>query len=285
MVPDNVLSLDVGRYYGGGLKYKQVWNKMKPVKDIARALTTVVEAGLDPNDVDLADYGLKSKTQGIHCCSFASCSCLVIFAAPCAGSLLILLDISARFGGDCTKSALENRFRRIRSDAKLINAAVDKGIDPIALNIGDTDGEVVVRSGKGNGQTAVSSTALAHFPFVCLSRIDVGSEIARCFGTDATASAIQNVTKRQIRPSVKLIQDYLAAGNDPKDLAIEQLWAPAASRNNGSFVFELCTSPSVCELRCVSEWPSLIVFRDCELLREELHERCTAEPLQAGYYS
>jgi hypothetical protein len=59
-----------------------------------------------------------------------------------------LLDIAARFGGDCTISALENRFRRIKKDAKLINDSIAKGIDPITLPIGDTDGEVVMRNIK-----------------------------------------------------------------------------------------------------------------------------------------
>jgi hypothetical protein len=59
-----------------------------------------------------------------------------------------LVDISKRFGGDCTNSALENRFRRIKKDAKLINDAIAKGIDPITLDIGGTDGEVAVKPGK-----------------------------------------------------------------------------------------------------------------------------------------
>jgi hypothetical protein len=59
-----------------------------------------------------------------------------------------LVDISKRFGGDCTNSALENRFRRIKKDAKLINDAIEKGIDPITLDIGGTDGEVAVNPGR-----------------------------------------------------------------------------------------------------------------------------------------
>jgi hypothetical protein len=59
-----------------------------------------------------------------------------------------LVDISKRFGGDCTNSALENRFRRIKKDAKLINDAIEKGIDPITLDIGGTDGEVAVKPGR-----------------------------------------------------------------------------------------------------------------------------------------
>jgi hypothetical protein len=63
-----------------------------------------------------------------------------------------LLDISKRFGGDCTFSALENRFRRIKKDAKLINDAIANGIDPITLDIGGTDGEVAVPPGKNHAK-------------------------------------------------------------------------------------------------------------------------------------
>jgi hypothetical protein len=63
-----------------------------------------------------------------------------------------LVDISKRFGGDCTFSALENRFRRIKKDAKLINDAIAKGIDPITLDIGGTDGEVAVPPGKNHAK-------------------------------------------------------------------------------------------------------------------------------------
>lgn len=78
-------------------------------------------------------------------------------------------DIAVRFGGDCTKSALENRFRRLKSDAKLINDAVSNGIDPITINVGDTKGEAAM-TGKGStGQatnTSLHSRALCTFPFV-----------------------------------------------------------------------------------------------------------------------
>jgi hypothetical protein len=66
--------------------------------------------------------------------------------------------MSKRFGGDCTFSALENRFKRIKKDAKLINDAIGKGIDPITLGIGGTDGEVAVKPGKirANGREKLS---------------------------------------------------------------------------------------------------------------------------------
>lgn len=60
--------------------------------------------------------------------------------------------ISLRFGGDCTASALDNRFRRLKSDAKLINAAVAKGEDPILMNVGDTNGEIACK-GKGGDES------------------------------------------------------------------------------------------------------------------------------------
>lgn len=83
--------------------------------------------------------------------------------------LLISVDIAARFGGDCTTSALENRFRRIKKDAKLINDSIAKGIDPITLPIGDTDGEVAVRrvkSGPGQMKSSSNFPCTLHISFL-----------------------------------------------------------------------------------------------------------------------
>ncbi len=44
--------------------------------------------------------------------------------------------MAARFGGDCTAMALQNRFRVIKRDAKSMNDAIAKGIDPFTLPIG-----------------------------------------------------------------------------------------------------------------------------------------------------
>jgi len=74
--------------------------------------------------------------------------------------------MAVRFGGDCTKSALENRFRRIKTDAKLINDAVKKGIDPMSLDIGGTDGENAVTSGRRVFPN--SPQHLTRFPIVSL---------------------------------------------------------------------------------------------------------------------
>ena len=81
--------------------------------------------------------------------------------------LILSLAISKSFGGDCTKSAIDNRFRRIKSDARLIKDALAKGIDPITLPVGD----------PGNGQgllvflildpsLIIVSQTVIHFPFV-----------------------------------------------------------------------------------------------------------------------
>ena len=43
-------------------------------------------------------------------------------------------------GSDCTASALENRFRRIKQDGKRINDAISNGVDPLTLGIGSGEG-------------------------------------------------------------------------------------------------------------------------------------------------
>lgn len=83
------------------------------------------------------------------------------------------------------------------------------------------------------------------------SLLTSSAEMARCFGSDATPSAILNVVKRQVRPAVKKITESLKSGGDPKTLALmESLW----TSNQGApgttltilFLFEsLSTFPSV----------------------------------------
>jgi hypothetical protein len=65
--------------------------------------------------------------------------------------LMYFSEIAQRFGGDCTKSSLENRFRRIKTDAHLINNAIKKGIDPISLQIGGHDGGIPLKGGTAHG--------------------------------------------------------------------------------------------------------------------------------------
>jgi hypothetical protein len=60
-----------------------------------------------------------------------------------------LLDMAARFGGDCTAMALQNRFRAIRRDAKLINDSIAKGVDPITLPIGTETSSGGVKGSPG----------------------------------------------------------------------------------------------------------------------------------------
>jgi hypothetical protein len=106
-------------------------------------------------------------------CSFALHEHIAHFSFVITDPLVDLLsDIAVRFGGDCTKSALESRFRRLRSDAVLINKAVAKGINPITINVGGTDGQVAVKSGKGShGQTFSNSVISTLYVFILLDHM------------------------------------------------------------------------------------------------------------------
>ncbi|OBT95909.2 hypothetical protein VE01_06093 [Pseudogymnoascus verrucosus] len=44
-------------------------------------------------------------------------------------------EIAKAFGGDCTKWAIDNRFRSLKTDAKRIGDALASGLDPISLDI------------------------------------------------------------------------------------------------------------------------------------------------------
>ncbi|PVH77945.1 hypothetical protein DL98DRAFT_422919 [Cadophora sp. DSE1049] len=158
---------DVARYYGDGAKYKSVWDRMNIINKNAKAIAAAVDAGQDPFAVPLDDTQTAAKSNKAQ-------------------------DISARFGGDCTKSAIENRFRRLKSDAKLINDAVKNGIDPITLNVGDTDGMVAIS----------------------------GAVLAKYFGSDVTPNAIQLQINRNVQPTAKKVREYADGGGDPKDLNI-----------------------------------------------------------------
>lgn len=64
---------------------------------------------------------------------------------------------------------MENRFRRIKSDAKQINQAVADGIDVITINVGDTSGAVAnggSASGK-KGQARSLSLLSQHTTYSC----------------------------------------------------------------------------------------------------------------------
>ena len=50
--------------------------------------------------------------------------------------LIYFAVLSKNMGSDCTPSALDNRFRSIKKDAKAINSAVANGIDVLTLHIG-----------------------------------------------------------------------------------------------------------------------------------------------------
>lgn len=45
-------------------------------------------------------------------------------------------------------------------------------------------------------------------------------EIARCYGSDCTTSAIKNVWNRNVRPAMKRVHDTLEVGGDPKYLPL-----------------------------------------------------------------
>jgi hypothetical protein len=106
----------------------------------------------------------------------------------------LLLEISKRFGGDCTRSALENRFRRIKNDAKLINEAIGKGIDPITLNVGDTDGQVAIMGSKispGIGQATrsllLSTLHITHYTLhFLLHPMLMPLQMAKGYGSETT---------------------------------------------------------------------------------------------------
>ncbi|RDW83019.1 hypothetical protein BP5796_04510 [Coleophoma crateriformis] len=103
-------------------------------------------------------------------------------------------ELSKCFGGDATKSAMENRFRRIKSDAQLIKASIAKGLDPIHIPIGEGDGTTHRKGGRG--------------------------EISKHMGSDTTEGGI-GFQFRRIKAGAKVQQAAVKAGKDPKDVDVD----------------------------------------------------------------
>lgn len=63
---DSFLFAEVGKLYGGGLKYWPVWNRMKQINIHAQALRAAYDAGKDPIDVELdcGPTGTGKSTKG-----------------------------------------------------------------------------------------------------------------------------------------------------------------------------------------------------------------------------
>lgn len=127
---------------------------MRSIQSNAKQLRNAVEAGVNASTIILED-GIN-VTRGIIAehklffIIFCHSTLHALHAVSFVPFIDLPIEISARFGGDCTKSALENRFRRLKSDAKLINDAVAKGQDPITINVGDTNGDVACKGLGGN---------------------------------------------------------------------------------------------------------------------------------------
>jgi len=47
-----------------------------------------------------------------------------------------LAGIAKAMGSDCTPSAIENRFRKLKVEAKWIEDALENGKDPLELKLG-----------------------------------------------------------------------------------------------------------------------------------------------------
>ena len=144
--------------------------------------------------------------------------------------LIYFAVLSKNMGSDCTPSALDNRFRSIKKDAKAINSAVAKGIDVLTLHIG-VDGP------KCRLKLLFSSTLhtacfrifkhITRYPaFASLNTFlyqDLPSwaaflivaEMAKYFMEGMKPHAMRMHFFRNINPSVKLVREAVDNGEDP----------------------------------------------------------------------
>jgi hypothetical protein len=92
-----------------------------------------------------------------------------------------------------------------------------------------------------------------------------GAEIARCFGSDTTRSAIDSVFKRQVRPAVKNILESLHQGGDPKDLNLmEPLWTAGKGAPGNTFGLSVfCIQPCFLLVKHLHTKPVYFSFINC----------------------
>ncbi|KAF7956690.1 hypothetical protein EAE96_004022 [Botrytis aclada] len=170
---------EISKYYGDESNYHQIWRGINGIKRNAERLRKAVDAGLNASTVNLQnDFSVKKK-------------------------------ISDRFGGDCTFSAIDNRFRRLKSDAKLINDAVAKGEDPILMNVGDTNGEIACKRKEHS--------------FVIFAYTNAVLAISQLMGSATPASHIQSQFRETIKPLGERLIATRDAGEDCKDVDLTDL--------------------------------------------------------------
>lgn len=128
--------------------------------------------------------------------------------------------MSARFGGDCTASSLQNRFRRIKTDAQLVNDAVRKGIDCITLDIGGPDGSHPIRGGIISGQNGF---LCFDFKLPCITRSSFETDnlpaISKHFGDDCTKNAAEK-HRRGVKADALRARHCVEQGRNVRTLGI-----------------------------------------------------------------
>ncbi|KAH8591111.1 hypothetical protein B0O99DRAFT_690936 [Bisporella sp. PMI_857] len=195
---------DVGRYYGGGARYKQIWDGMNRVKRFAADLSIAVERGEDPINVELISDGRKC--------------------------------VSRCMGGDSTPSAIENRMRRVKTDAKSINNALERGADPSNIEIARYFGEglnkkavsnclfrhvtPVVKHLQAEADGAFEDNGLGvHLLLLLLYHLFVFTKyLIQALQEILLALGIKFAIMHHVMPKVKLLQDAAAEGKGPNDL-------------------------------------------------------------------
>ncbi|EDN97078.1 predicted protein [Sclerotinia sclerotiorum 1980 UF-70] len=194
---------------------------MTGIKRNAELLRKAVEAGVNPSTVNLEDGAIVRK--GIICSVWRN----------------------------CTASALYNRFRRLESDAKLINAAVDRGEDPIFVNVGDTNGNFACKGKGAISELMGSATPASHIQSQHRETIkllserliamrdagedckdvdltDLGSRrykavVAAKMGSDVTPNGIKAQFSRSFKVLAARQNALLDADKDPKDASLDNL--------------------------------------------------------------
>ncbi|TVY14217.1 hypothetical protein LARI1_G006633 [Lachnellula arida] len=121
-----------------------------------------------------------------------------------------MIYLSRWFGSDATPKAVSN----------VVGQIIKPYIQKVAT---------VLESGGDPKDIPCSEFTWCSLGISFWSHIDVILEIARYYGADANKKSITNVFARFVRPDVKLLNDTLDAGGNPKSIDFQEFSFALAS--------------------------------------------------------
>lgn len=165
---------EVGKKYGGGTKYKAVWDRMTQLKAYAKLINEAIQAGDDPITVELNDAPGRNG-QGSQ---IAVLSALFIPLHPtpifsiwsrfgvCYNDFdRFTSEVAKLHGGGTKYFAIWSFMSQINGHAAALREAYDSGIDPITVELNSETAARGKKKAQGNKGLCPASSRLFCFLF------------------------------------------------------------------------------------------------------------------------